>query len=260
MSAFLLFSQGRRNQVKDDNPGVKNTEISRLLGEIWRSSTDEEKKPFVDEEKALREKYKIDLAAWKEGEKERKEDEEKRRLQQLEWQKQQQQQLQPPPPMTHQHAPQQYAQQLQQYQQQPYSYMHHPPHPQGYAAPYQQGYYGKSFVSVFTINGDIICKIFYFLFFPNSITIVFLFFSRKRVILLQQRLVGLRQELLINNIQPLENNNSQKFLVLVACRIISSINILNQFRHLLQHRRRRIIHLSHRYHRSPTFPGLKILV
>ena len=132
MSAFLLFSQGRRRRVKQENPDMKNTEISSLLGEMWRESTDEERRPFVERELGLREKYKVDLAEWKEKEEERKEEEMKQRKAQMEWQKEQQEQAMK--------QAQQYAQQPALHQQgvpqmHPYSpYMHQPPQqqPQGY--------------------------------------------------------------------------------------------------------------------------------
>jgi hypothetical protein len=65
MSAFLYFSQGRRTQLKDENPHVKNTEISRMLGEIWRNAPEEVRQPFIEREKREREKYKADIAHWR---------------------------------------------------------------------------------------------------------------------------------------------------------------------------------------------------
>lgn len=44
---------------------MKNTEVSRLLGDLWRNAPEDEKRPFVDKEKEEREKYKIAMAAWK---------------------------------------------------------------------------------------------------------------------------------------------------------------------------------------------------
>ncbi|EEC51899.1 predicted protein, partial [Phaeodactylum tricornutum CCAP 1055/1] len=57
MSAFLYFSLGRRSDLKKKHPEIKNTEVSRLLGEMWRSASEEQRKPHVDKEKAEREKY-----------------------------------------------------------------------------------------------------------------------------------------------------------------------------------------------------------
>ena len=80
MSAFLYYSQGKRREIKDANPTLKNTEVSRLLGEMWRAAPEEEKMPFIEKEKGEREKYKVRIADWRKEdvakqEKERKEQE-----------------------------------------------------------------------------------------------------------------------------------------------------------------------------------------
>lgn len=65
-SAFLLFCQVRRPEIKEKNKGMKTTEITCILGEIWRNQlADAEKKVFVDREAIGREKYKTDMAEWK---------------------------------------------------------------------------------------------------------------------------------------------------------------------------------------------------
>lgn len=65
MSAFLFYSQGKRKELKGVNPGLKNTEISRLLGELWKSATDEERLPFVERERKERDVYNKDIAEWR---------------------------------------------------------------------------------------------------------------------------------------------------------------------------------------------------
>lgn len=50
MSAFLKFSSNRRKKVKACHPDMNNTDISRLLGEMWRNLNEDEKKPYVEEE------------------------------------------------------------------------------------------------------------------------------------------------------------------------------------------------------------------
>lgn len=93
MSAFLYFSLGRRTKIKAENPGLKNTEVSRMLGEMWRNLGDEGRKPYVDKELEEREKYKVAIAEWR-MEDEKKKEEEKKILaaQQAQWAKQQSQQ------------------------------------------------------------------------------------------------------------------------------------------------------------------------
>lgn len=66
MSAFLYFSQGKRSEIKGQNPDIKNTEVSRVLGEMWRNLSDAERSPHVNREKIERDKYKIAMAAWRE--------------------------------------------------------------------------------------------------------------------------------------------------------------------------------------------------
>ncbi|KAI2490049.1 high mobility group [Fragilaria crotonensis] len=65
MSAFLYFSQDKRRQIKDANPTIRNTEVSRILGELWRNAGEEEKSPHVEREKSEREKYKVAIAEWR---------------------------------------------------------------------------------------------------------------------------------------------------------------------------------------------------
>lgn len=65
MSAFLFYSLKKRHQIKKENPDMKNTDVSRVLGEMWRSLNDEERQPFVDKEKEERDKYKVAIAEWR---------------------------------------------------------------------------------------------------------------------------------------------------------------------------------------------------
>jgi len=65
MSAFLFFSNSKRAYVKSKHKDSKNAEVSRILAKMWKDADTEEKKPFVDEEFALRQQYKIAMAEWK---------------------------------------------------------------------------------------------------------------------------------------------------------------------------------------------------
>ena len=77
MSAFLFYSIRKRQEIKEKNPEMKNTEISRILGDMWRSLTDEERRPFIEKEKEEREKYKVAIAEWRKNAAEKKEAERK---------------------------------------------------------------------------------------------------------------------------------------------------------------------------------------
>ena len=83
MSAFLHFSQTRRQAVKDDHPNMRNPEISRALGEVWRGMSQEEKRPFVEREKVEREKYKVAMAKWKSEADQRRAEEKKREKEEM---------------------------------------------------------------------------------------------------------------------------------------------------------------------------------
>lgn len=64
-SAFLLFSSSKRQDIKRLNPGMKNTKVSGVLGQLWRSMPTEKKCYYVEREREEREQYKIDTAEWK---------------------------------------------------------------------------------------------------------------------------------------------------------------------------------------------------
>ena len=65
MSAFLRFSKGRRKTVKEENPDLCNTDVSRLLGEMCRNASELEKSPYVEAEIEERSKYKDVMQKWK---------------------------------------------------------------------------------------------------------------------------------------------------------------------------------------------------
>ena len=65
MSAFLLYSQKKRKEVKDAHPDLKNTDLSRMLGVRWKSASDEERLPFIEREKNERDVYNRDIAEWR---------------------------------------------------------------------------------------------------------------------------------------------------------------------------------------------------
>lgn len=57
MSAFLKFSQNRRAKIKEQNPDMGNTDVSRLLGEMWRNASENERRPYIEQELLERAQY-----------------------------------------------------------------------------------------------------------------------------------------------------------------------------------------------------------
>ena len=66
-----------RPQLKRENPGMKNTEISKLLGQAWKVAPEDVRKPHIEREHREREDYKRRIAKWR---KERKEEENLKKL------------------------------------------------------------------------------------------------------------------------------------------------------------------------------------
>ena len=57
MNAFMMFAKENRTQLREDNPELKVTEVSKLLGAKWREMTEDEKSPFTKEAKRLKDIY-----------------------------------------------------------------------------------------------------------------------------------------------------------------------------------------------------------
>jgi hypothetical protein len=64
-SAFLNYSNLRRAELKRQNPNLKNTEISKLLGQEWKAAPASVRQPHIDKEIHERETYLKDIAAWR---------------------------------------------------------------------------------------------------------------------------------------------------------------------------------------------------
>mmetsp|Transcript_2858 Transcript_2858/g.4383 ORF Transcript_2858/g.4383 Transcript_2858/m.4383 type:complete len:392 (+) Transcript_2858:263-1438(+) len=65
MSAFLMFAQTKRRQLQAENPDIPNADISRMLGEKWRSASPEDKAPFLEREQNERRLYKAKMEKFK---------------------------------------------------------------------------------------------------------------------------------------------------------------------------------------------------
>ncbi|XP_053663699.1 uncharacterized protein LOC128712852 [Anopheles marshallii] len=54
MNAFMVWAQAARREMAQQQPRLQNSEISKDLGKIWKSLTDEDKQPFVEQAEKLR--------------------------------------------------------------------------------------------------------------------------------------------------------------------------------------------------------------
>ena len=66
-NAFMIFSAARRTEIKEANPDMKSTDISKELGMLWKAMSDDDKKPFEQQAATEKDAYDKAMAAYKEG-------------------------------------------------------------------------------------------------------------------------------------------------------------------------------------------------
>jgi len=64
-TAFFFYMDVMRPQVAKEFPDLKVAERSKLLGRKWKELTDEEKKPYLEENAVAKEKYKEAMIKYK---------------------------------------------------------------------------------------------------------------------------------------------------------------------------------------------------
>ncbi|PAA67434.1 hypothetical protein BOX15_Mlig027170g1, partial [Macrostomum lignano] len=58
MNPFMVWAKLRRKAIAKENPKMHNSEISRKLGEEWKTMRDDEKKGYIDEANRLKDEHK----------------------------------------------------------------------------------------------------------------------------------------------------------------------------------------------------------
>ena len=61
-SAFMYFSKANRDYIHKQGPGIKKEQIGKLLGEMWRELSDEEKVQYNNLAQQDQERYDREIA------------------------------------------------------------------------------------------------------------------------------------------------------------------------------------------------------
>lgn len=64
----MHFSDENRPKVKEEQPETRTKEIFKILGEMWRKMSEQEKEPYNLMQKADKERYDEEMKAYKKGE------------------------------------------------------------------------------------------------------------------------------------------------------------------------------------------------
>ncbi|KAJ1647615.1 Non-histone chromosomal protein 6 [Coemansia erecta] len=64
LSAYMFFSQAKRQAVKDDNPTASFGNIGKILGNMWSTMSDNDKAPFIKRANDDKKRYDAEKAAY----------------------------------------------------------------------------------------------------------------------------------------------------------------------------------------------------
>ena len=57
-NAFILYSNAMRSKVRSENPALSNTEVSRLLGTMWKEVSNDIKQQYKQKASSLQDEFK----------------------------------------------------------------------------------------------------------------------------------------------------------------------------------------------------------
>lgn len=66
MTGFIIFCNEKRETVRTDNPDVKITEITKILGQAWNALTDAQKEPYHQAATAEKVRYEQEMKQFSE--------------------------------------------------------------------------------------------------------------------------------------------------------------------------------------------------
>ncbi|KEQ74067.1 high mobility group box, partial [Aureobasidium namibiae CBS 147.97] len=64
LSAFMFFANEARENVREENPGIKSDDVGKIVGEKWKSFSEEQKAPFEAKAAVEKKRYEEDKAAY----------------------------------------------------------------------------------------------------------------------------------------------------------------------------------------------------
>lgn len=65
MNAFMVWARQKRKEISQEHPKMHNSEISKMLGAMWKKLTDKDKVPYVEQAKCLRSQHMKDYPNYK---------------------------------------------------------------------------------------------------------------------------------------------------------------------------------------------------
>ena len=65
MNAFMVWSQLERHKIIEQTPNLHNAEISKFLGKQWKSLSQEEMDPFIQNAKHPRQLHMVEFRDYK---------------------------------------------------------------------------------------------------------------------------------------------------------------------------------------------------